>query len=273
MDAFTTWVECLETRHLESLRFSEVSRALRALSSIYVERRSRLVESPVFSGAGKRAAFALFYGPLHFLVVQAVVRGLPRATDPVPVLIDLGCGTGAAGAAWASACAAPPRVLGIDRNEWAIQEAARTYRAFGLSARTVRSDLVPAVIGSSGRQSVWPRGPAAVLAAFVLNELSHEHRTQILERLLERAAAGDRVLVVEPIATAVTPWWPEWQARVHARGGRADQWRVRVDLPPIVQKLDRAAGKDHRELTARSLYLSGDRSPEIRVQSPEVHER
>jgi hypothetical protein len=30
---------------------------------------------------------------------------------------------------------------------------------------------------------------------------------------------------------------------------------VRAELPPIVQKLDRAAGLNHRELTGRSLCL------------------
>ena len=255
MDAFTAWVADLEARHLASLRFPEISRALRALSSIYVERRSRLADSPVFAGAGKRAAFALFYGPVHYLVVREIVNRLPRATDDMPLLVDMGCGTGAAGAAWASSCGRRPRVIGIDRNAWALQEAARTYRAFGLSARTIRSHVAHRT-DPGARDSAWPRGPAAFLAAFVMNELPDEERTETLERLLARAATGNRVLVVEPIATGVTPWWPSWRARVEAAGGRADEWRVNVDLPPIVRKLDRAAGMDHRELTARSLYLS-----------------
>jgi hypothetical protein len=36
-------------------------------------------------------------------------------------------------------------------------------------------------------------------------------------------------------------------------GGRAVDWRFRVSLPPIVARLDRAAGLDHRELTAHTL--------------------
>src|SRR5262245_58859924 len=35
------WLAALETRHLANLRVSEVTRALRALSSAYVERRHR----------------------------------------------------------------------------------------------------------------------------------------------------------------------------------------------------------------------------------------
>src|SRR6185503_10690641 len=115
----------------------EVSRALRALSSAYVERRNKLAEGAALSGAGKRAAFALFYGPLHYLLIHHIATMLPRATRPMATLVDLGCGTGASGAAWAHACGNAPRVVAVDRHPWAVGEAAATYRAFHLSA-TVR---------------------------------------------------------------------------------------------------------------------------------------
>jgi hypothetical protein len=54
----------------------------------------------------------------------------------------------------------------------------------------------------------------------------------------------------------VAPWWNRWRQRVEDAGGRADEWRLHADLPPIVAKLDRAAGLDHRELTGRSLWLA-----------------
>jgi hypothetical protein len=38
-------------------------------------------------------------------------------------------------------------------------------------------------------------------------------------------------------------------------GGRADEWRFRVELPERLALMDRAAGLDHRELTGRSLWL------------------
>jgi methylase of polypeptide subunit release factors len=100
-DAFVTWLASLEAKHLRELTFREVSRSLRALSATYVERRHTLVDGAALSGRGKRAAFALFYGPLHHLLVAHIVRELPSALDRVPTLVDLGCGTGAAGAAWA----------------------------------------------------------------------------------------------------------------------------------------------------------------------------
>jgi hypothetical protein len=80
-DAFVAWLASLETKHLRELTFREVSRSLRALSATYVERRHRLVEGAALSGRGKRAAFALFYGPLHHLLVAHIVRALPSALD------------------------------------------------------------------------------------------------------------------------------------------------------------------------------------------------
>src|SRR5213593_4439136 len=88
------WLLRLERQYLADLTFSEVSRALRALSSAYVERRGRLFEGTALAGVGKRAAFALFYGPLHYLLIREIVRALPGATDAPPILMDLGCGIG-----------------------------------------------------------------------------------------------------------------------------------------------------------------------------------
>ena len=63
------------------------------------------------------------------------------------------------------------------------------------------------------------------------------------------------MLVVEPLAKSIVPWWERWTAAFERAGGRADEWRWRVDLPAIVLKLDRAVGLDHREITGRSLWL------------------
>ena len=51
---FTNWIAALDERHLADLTLPEVGRALRALSSCYVERRSRLAEGAALEGAGKR---------------------------------------------------------------------------------------------------------------------------------------------------------------------------------------------------------------------------
>jgi hypothetical protein len=96
-----------------------------------------------------------------------------------------------------------------------------------------------------------------MLAAFTVNELPDASRDALLPKFLDRGRRGGRVLVVEPIAGGVARWWSGWRREFEQVGGRADEWRFRTELPPIVTKLDRAAGLDHRELTARSLWIGG----------------
>ena len=62
------------------------------------------------------------------------------------------------------------------------------------------------------------------------------------------------MLIVEPMAGFVAPWWKEWREAFESQGGRADEWRFRPELPPIVAKLDRAAGLNHKEITGRSIW-------------------
>jgi hypothetical protein len=240
LDPFEAWLADLERRHLATLTFPEVRRGLQALSSLYVERRDRLGSGAALEGAGKRAAFAWFYGPLHFLLVREVLRALgPDAPRPRRIL-DLGCGTAAAGAAWALECGAT--LDGVERNPWAAGEARHTLRALGLSGRIETGDLTRAV----------PARGDGVLLAYAANELPDEARDRLLRRLL---ASGPRVLVVEPISRRATPWWDAWERAFAERGGRADTWRFPARLPERLRLLDKAAGLDHRELLGRTLLL------------------
>ena len=246
-DAVLPWLEALEKRHLGTLTFPEVRRALQALSSLYVERRERIAAGAALDSAGKRAAFALFYGPLHFLLVREIVRALGAASAPLRQVTDIGCGTGAAGAAWAleaGRCA----VEGIDRSGWAVDETRWTLARLGLRGETRRGDA---------QTSALPGAGGAVLAAFTVNELGETEREVLRGRLLEAGGRGARVLIVEPLARRALTWWPAWETDFSAAGGRADEWRFPVALPKLVAKLDRAAGLDHRELTGRSLWLPG----------------
>jgi protein-L-isoaspartate O-methyltransferase len=248
-DIFTQWLGALEARHLADLRTPEVARALRALSAAYVERRHTISRGATLDTAGKRAAFAMFYGPLHFLATQHVVRKLD-ATAPTPTaILDLGCGTGVAGAAWALAAGGRPIVRGIDRHPWAVAETRWTYRQLGVRGTVARADVsrLPRV-----------RPSDAVVCAYVLNELADSDRQRLEKRLLMHAERGTRVLVLEPIARSVTPWWDTTRRGVEAAGGRGDEWRIAVELPPILELLDRAAGLKHHELTLRSLYCPGN---------------
>jgi hypothetical protein len=233
-----------------------VTRALRALSSTYVERRIRGGRDAgavrgALDGAGKRAAFALYYGPLHFLAVHAIVHALGAwtARGATATILDLGCGTGAAGAAWAVASAASA-VHGFDRHPWAVEEARWTYRHFGLDGRATRSDL-----------SRLPPPRDGLIAAYILNELSGDHRIGLARRLAERAAGGERLLIVEPIARSVAPWWDGLAASFLHVGARVDEWRLPIRLPPLLERLDTATGLDHRVLTARSIYSPGSGAP------------
>ena len=240
------WLGALEARHLADLRPAEAARALRALSSAYVERRDRLARGAALDGAGKRAAFALYYGPAHFLTVGAIVRGVGAAEAPLEVVADLGCGTGVAGAAWALECARRPRVLGIERHPWAADEARWTCRALGLDAEVRCADLARVRL---------PARASAVVAAYTVNELPGETRAALLRELLAAGGRGTCALVIEPIAKSTAPWWPVWAAAFREAGGREDQWRLPIELPGIAGRLGRAAGLSQKELTARSLYL------------------
>ena len=243
---FHRWLAALEARHLANLRLSEVTRALRALSSAYVERRETRLHSALDT-AGKRAAFALYYGPLHFLVTDLIVQSVAADTPPPIRILDVGCGTGAAGAAFAIAAGGVP-VTGIDRHPWAVAEARWTYRELGLDGQARQADVA--------RLPLLPPRSAAVLG-YVLNELPASTRDRLERRLLDAAAEGVRVLIVEPIALSVAPWWRATEQRFRTAGGRADEWRFTVALPPMLQLLDKAAGLNHRELTARSIYCPG----------------
>src|SRR5258706_15557508 len=108
---FEHWVAELERRPLADLRISEVTRALRALSSAYVERRHTVARGGPLDSAGKRAAFALFYAPLHFLAARHAIGVLDRTGPPPSAVLDVGCGTGAAGAAWAVSAGGSPNVI------------------------------------------------------------------------------------------------------------------------------------------------------------------
>ena len=252
-DRFANWLAALELRHLANLRVPEVTRALRALSSAYVERRRAGASGGTgqqvlgaLDSAGKRAAFALFYAPLHFIAVTEVIRAHGARRGAPKTILDLGCGTGAAGAAWALESQPDATVIGIDRHPWAIDEAHWTYQQLGVRGRARQGDVTRAPA---------PHRGGAVLAAYLLNELPDPARIRIEHRLVDAASHGVRVLVIEPIARGVAPWWDDFSARVTAAGGRADEWRIPIDLPPLLEKFDRAAGLNHRELTFRSLFV------------------
>jgi len=246
-DRFVSWFDALERRHLVDLTFPEVRRSVQTLSSIYVERRDRLNTGAVLRGAGKRAAFALFFAPLHFLLVREIVRALKASIPPAAQIVDLGCGTGPAGAAWALEVGGSNAVLGVDVNAWSLEECRWNYRHLGIRGATRQSDIT--------NFRISPR--AAVVAAFTINELDPDDRPRFRAEFLNIHRSGYPVLLVEPIARKLTNWWSDWAKHIISEGGRADEWRFHPALPERLALMDRAAGLDHREITGRSLWLPG----------------
>ena len=243
-----SWFPQLWKRHTQELTFQEIRKAVQALSRGYVEKRGRHVTSALGS-AGKRAGFALFYGPLHFLLLQNICRELEISKYKYNRIIDLGCGTGVSGAAFALAARSRPEILGFDRNPWAVQETGWTYRTIGLRGNARSGDVIRVRLPGLGN---------GIVAAFTANELGAKDREKLKTGLLEAASKGAAVLVVEPIARRLTPWWREWSQAFVDAGGRADDWRFETALPDSLKLMDKAAGLDHRELTGRSLWLTGD---------------
>jgi SAM-dependent methyltransferase len=208
---------------------------------VYVERRERLAEGAALEGSGKRAAFALYYGVQHLLLVRAIVDALGAASPAPRRILDLGCGTGSAGAAWALAAGGAPAVEGIDRSGWAAEEATRTFSDLGLRGRARKGDAARAELGEAD----------GIVLAYTVNELPDAPRAGLLQGLLATRA---RLLVVEPLARKALGWWDGWAAAFAGAGGRADEWRFPAALPDPASRLGKAAGLDTRLLTGRTLY-------------------
>lgn len=257
MDTVTLWLDALHARHVAPYRPQEFTRALRALSARYVERRSELADRSALDSAGKRSAFAAFYAPLHYLTVREIVRALPDAARHVTRITDLGCGTGVGAAAWESARAehgagGPAVITGIDQSQWALEEAKWNWRALGLGGKAKRGDLVAEIEAApTGRTSARP----SLLLAWSVNELPRDAQKRLLPLLLDHARAEGHLLIIEPLARGAAPWWDYWAADFAPLGARVDEWKFRVDLPPMLKELSSRAGFNREYLGARSIYL------------------
>lgn len=263
-DPVGPWIDALIDRHTAPFTSAEFLKAVRALSARYVEQRQQLAERRPTDTAGKRAAFAAFFAPLHFFTARAVVGALGISAVHQQTVIDLGCGTGVVGAACALSAVGRPRVWGIDRDAWALQEAQWNWRALGIDGRVRRFDLGQALVPilTSGR--VTPRPGTTIALGWAANELASDRLDRLLDELLAAHGRGASVLVIEPLARGVSPWWPRWADVVASHDGRADEWKFDVTLPPRLAELDRAAGFDRPALGARSLWLPGSASEPTR---------
>jgi len=223
------------------LTFSEIRRGVQALSERYVQRRD---PSEALGSPAKRAAFASYFAALHLATAHGAVCALGAdALAGVARIVDLGAGSGAAGAGAALALPGRPSLLALDRSGYALAEARRTYAAFGLRGETERTQL-PA------RLPKLARGDLAVAGWFV-SECDDSARERVLAALERGVAAGARVLLLEPLAGGIVPWWDELAARFGALGLATGSVRWRMQRPEWIARMDKAARLDHRELGAR----------------------
>jgi SAM-dependent methyltransferase len=242
------WIDRVIERHTQSMTRPEFLKAVRALSARYVEQRAALRDRSPLDSAGKRAAFAGFYAPLHFLTVRQIVQSVGLGQRPVETIVDLGCGTGVVGAAWALAYGTFTRVVGVDLNTWVLDEARWNFQTLGVRARTSRGNLVAALEELVAK----PDARSGVILGWSLNELGDSDRARAIDLLVSLSARATPVAVIEPIATRLVPWWPAFAGRVTKAGGRVDEWKFEAALPPALADLDEAAGFQRESLSARS---------------------
>jgi hypothetical protein len=247
------WLSAVIDRHTRGLTRPEFLKAVRALSARYVERRASLPGRPPVDSAGKRAAFAGFFAPLHFLTAGAVVEAVGAQHRAFDRIHDLGCGAGVAGAAWALACRSRPALAGVDRQSWMLDEARWNWRAIGLTGRASRGDLVTTAARLAGASRASTAD--AIILAWSVNELQDLPRAALLASLTALAKQGVAVLVIEPLSHAAVPWWDQWVAAVTALGGRSAIWKFDLALPAPLKALSDEAGFRRDHLAARSLWL------------------
>jgi SAM-dependent methyltransferase len=245
--AFDAWLADTVSRHSAELSFPEIRKGVQALTSLYIERREGAdLSARALEGRGKRAALATFYAPLHFLAAHHALAAIgPARLGAVRRVVDLGCGSGASGAAAAVAVGGHPPLLAVDRSGFALSEARRSYAAFGLVSRGVRGRL-PAALPRPRSGDLWVLG-------WALNEFDEDAREKVVARLLDALGAGIRVLVLEPLAGSASPWWRAVAEALSARDVEEPRFKMRLSLPEWLARLDRAAGLHHRVLGARVL--------------------
>ena len=95
----------------------------------------------------------------------------------------------------------------------------------------------------------------AILAAYSVNELPDGPRASLLKNLRRAHHRGASILILENVAKKPVPWWDDWAKTFIELGGRDDTWQHRPVLPEKLRLLDKASGRDHSILKARTLYL------------------
>ena len=137
-------------------------------------------------------------------------------------------------------------MLALDRSAWALAEARQSFRLLGVRGRTRRVEL-PAGLPRLGAGDL-------VTAGYVLNELPPAAREQLMVAFARALGAGARLLVLEPLARGISPWWDNSVRRLAPAGAEAALFKWRIERPAWIERLDDASGLDHREIGARVIW-------------------
>jgi SAM-dependent methyltransferase len=246
-EAFDRWSDATLARHVPPLTFTELRKGVQALVQLYsIRPASQARRERAHEGASKRAAQATYFAQLHFLAVHHALVMLDGAETfgRVDRVVDLGCGTGGAGAAAALTLPGQPLVEGIDRSGWALEAARATWSDLGLTGRARRATLPRAL----ARQE-----PGTLIClAWVLDELQRSERDALLRTVRASLHRGAGLAVVEP-AGRPPGWWGAWADALAPLGVRDELIRVSIERPRLVRELDRAARLDHQVIGARLL--------------------
>jgi len=251
-DAFDAWLEGTLARFVPPLTFTELRRGVQALNDLWNRAGSgSALARRVTEGTGKRAALATYFAALRFLVTHHALEMVGDTLGPVREVVDAGCSTGAVGAAVARTIAPGARVIGIDRSGWALDEARRTWEAFGLAGRAVREELPHGL--------PFPARGRLLVLGWTASRLDPAPRERLLARAVAHAKKGGGLLVLEPLSRkAGVGWWNEWAERLAPVGVREETIRVAIHRPRFIREMDRAARLDHQVIGAR--VLVGGRS-------------
>ena len=202
--AFSAWIAALDERHLADLRprkwAARCGRSPRATSSAGRgwprARRSKPRENAPPSHCSMRPFISR-----RRRTSSEAAGGRGDRGD----IVDLGCGTGAAGAAWASAAAGGPD---------------HRLRPQRLGSRGSELDLPSARHPRPGDPAGPHAGPAPAPARAGhprglrgQRAVDDARARRLLPRLLDAGARGAAVLIVEPIARRLAPWWAAGKPR------------------------------------------------------------
>ncbi len=235
-------IPLLESRYKANLTFQEIRKGAQALSQTYVQGRDRMRQHDW--GAGKRAAFCLYYAALHGLVIEHLISELELGKPQR--IIDIGCGTGLPGLVWQRLARTNASILGFEPSKWSAEEATWLYRSAKVQGQVQQKNC-------DALRNISLKSTDAILLAYVINELPDETRHEFLHTLQKSATSGCTIFIVEPIAQITKHWWDEW---VLALGATTGEMKKRVILPESIKLFDKASKLDHSTLKARWMVVA-----------------